>query len=219
MPGFRAYQRLRTTLVAAERTRLRLDDHRPRVMSAFVRNRLLDEVYLPLIGDSLAKQLGTADAGRRTDSQGLLLLVSPPGYGKTTLMEYVADRLGMVLVKVSGPNLGHDVTSLDPAQARSATARQEIEKINFALEAGNNTLLYLDDIQHTSPELLQKFIPLCDATRRVEGVKEGSRAATTCGVSGSQWSWRAIPTPSPGRSSGFRTCSPTGPTYGISARC
>ncbi|MFJ3435918.1 DNA repair ATPase [Streptomyces cyaneofuscatus] len=173
VPAFRAYQRLRTSLVAAERGRLRLDDHRPRVMSAFVRNRLLDEVYLPLIGDSLAKQLGTADADRRTDSQGLLLLVSPPGYGKTTLMEYVADRLGMVLVKISGPNLGHDVTSLDPAQAPSATARQEIEKINFALEAGNNTLLYLDDIQHTSPELLQKFIPLCDATRRVEGVRDG----------------------------------------------
>ncbi|MEV5600114.1 DNA repair ATPase [Streptomyces sp. NPDC052299] len=173
VPGFRAYQRRRTALVAAERTRLRLDDHRPRVMSAFVRNQLLDEVYLPLIGDSLAKQLSTADADRRTDSQGLLLLVSPPGYGKTTLMEYVADRLGLVLVKISGPNLGHDVTSLDPAQAGSATARQEIEKINFALEAGNNTLLYLDDIQHTSPELLQKFIPLCDATRRVEGVRDG----------------------------------------------
>ncbi|MFB6873636.1 DNA repair ATPase [Streptomyces sp. NPDC056323] len=173
VPGFRAYQRRRSALVNTERARLRLDDHRPRVMSAFVRNRLLDEVYLPLIGDSLAKQLGTADADRRTDSQGLLLLVSPPGYGKTTLMEYVADRLGLVLVKISGPNLGHDVTSLDPAQARTATARQEIEKINFALESGNNTLLYLDDIQHTSPELLQKFIPLCDATRRIEGVRDG----------------------------------------------
>jgi hypothetical protein len=65
------------------------------------------------------------------------------------------------------------VTSLDPAEAPNVTARREIEKINFALEAGNNTLLYLDDIQHTSPELLQKFIPLCDAQRRVEGVRNG----------------------------------------------
>ena len=173
VPGFRAYQRQRTALVAAERARLRLDDYRPRVMSAFVRNRLLDEVYLPLIGDNLAKQLGTAGAGQAHRLQGLLLLISPPGYGKTTLMEYVADRLGLVLVKVNGPALGHEVTSLDPAQAPNATARQEVEKINFALEVGNNTLLYLDDIQHTSPELLQKFISLCDATRRVEGVRDG----------------------------------------------
>ncbi|MFJ8047426.1 DNA repair ATPase [Streptomyces luteogriseus] len=173
-PGHRAYQHRRTALVDAERTRLRLDDHRPRVMSAFVRGRLIDEVYLPLIGDSLARQLGTTGDSKRTDSGGLLLLISPPGYGKTTLMEYVADRLGMLLVKVDGPALGHTVTSLDPAEAPNATARQEIEKINFALAAGNNTLLHLDDIQHTSPELLQKFIPLCDATRRVEGVRDGA---------------------------------------------
>ncbi|ATL30910.1 DNA repair ATPase [Streptomyces formicae] len=166
VPGFRAYQARRTELVAAERSRLRLDEYRPTVMSSFVRNRLIDEVYLPLIGDSLDKQLGTAG--------GLLLLVSPPGYGKTTLMEYVADRLGLVLVKVNGPALGHGVTSLDPAQAPNATARQEIEKVNFALEAGNNVLLHLDDIQHTSPELLQKFISLCDAQRRMEGVWNGT---------------------------------------------
>ncbi|MEV6780983.1 DNA repair ATPase [Streptomyces sp. NPDC051098] len=169
VPGFRAYQRHRSALVAAERRRLRLDEFRPRVMSSFVRGRLIDEVYLPLVGDNLAKQLGAAGDGKRTDQHGLLLLVSPPGYGKTTLMEYVADRLGLLLVKVDGPALGHGVTSLDPAEAPSATARQEIEKINFALEAGNNVLLYLDDIQHTSAELLQKFIPLCDATRTLNG--------------------------------------------------
>lgn len=173
VPGFRAYQRRRTALVAAERARLRLEEYRPRVLSSFVRNRLVDEVYLPLVGDNLAKQLGTSDDSRRTDTNGLLLLVSPPGYGKTTLMEYVADRLGLLLVKIDGPALGRSVTSLDPAEAPNATARQEVEKINFALAAGSNTLLYLDDIQHTSPELLQKFIALCDAQRRIEGVWDG----------------------------------------------
>jgi hypothetical protein len=88
-------------------------------------------------------------------------------------MEYVASRLGLVFVKVNGPALGAEVTSLDPADAPNATARQEVEKISFALEMGNNVLLYLDDIQHTSPELLQKFIPLCDAQRRMEGVWDG----------------------------------------------
>jgi len=34
-------------------------------------------------------------------------------------------------------------------------------------------MLYLDDIQHCDSELLQKFIPLCDATRRIEGVWNG----------------------------------------------
>ncbi|MER5998100.1 DNA repair ATPase [Nonomuraea angiospora] len=173
VPAYRAYQRRRSELVEAERHRLRLDEYKPKVMSAFVRNRLLDEVYLPLIGDNLAKQLGAAGAGKRTDQMGLLLLISPPGYGKTTLMEYVASRLGLVFVKVNGPALGHEVTSLDPADAPDATARQEVEKISFALETGNNTLLYLDDIQHTSPELLQKFISLCDAQRRIEGVWNG----------------------------------------------
>ena len=38
-------------------------------------------------------------------------------------------------------------------------------------------MLYLDDIQHTSPELLQKFISLCDAQRKIEGVWRG-RART-----------------------------------------
>ncbi|MGW7264934.1 DNA repair ATPase [Streptomyces sp. NPDC054842] len=168
-PGHRAHQRRRAEFLAAEHTRLHLDEFRPRVMSTFVRSRLIDEVYLPLIGDSLAKQIGTTGASN-TDTGGLLLLISPPGYGKTTLVEYVAERLGLILVKVSGPALGHMLTSLDPAQAPDATARREVEKINFALEAGNNTLLYLDDIQHTSSELLQKFIPLCDTTRRMEGV-------------------------------------------------
>ncbi|MFN7291773.1 MAG: AAA family ATPase, partial [Pirellula sp.] len=154
-------------------TRLKVHDLKARVLTSFVRNQLIDEVYLPRIGDNLAKQIGTADENKRTDRMGLLLLISPPGYGKTTLMEYVASRLGLVLVKVNGPALGHDVTSLDPSAAPNAAARDEVLRINLALEMRDNTLLYIDDIQHCNVELLQKFIPLCDATRRIEGVWEG----------------------------------------------
>ncbi|MFE6222542.1 DNA repair ATPase [Streptomyces sp. NPDC057854] len=168
VPAFRAYQERRAELVAAERARLRLEAYRPRVMASFVRNRLVDEVYLPLVGDNLAKQLGAAGDGR-ADHHGLLLLLSPPGYGKTTLVEYVAERLGLLLVKVDGPSLGPDTVTLDPAEAPDTGARRELEKIAFALAAGNNVLLYLDDIQHCSPEFLQKFIPLCDATRGLAG--------------------------------------------------
>lgn len=154
-------------------SRLKVHDLKARVLTSFVRNQLIDEVYLPRIGDNLAKQIGTADENKRTDRMGLLLLISPPGYGKTTLMEYVASRLGLVLVKVNGPALGHEVTSLDPSAAPNAAARDEVLRINLALEMRDNTLLYIDDIQHCNVELLQKFIPLCDATRRIEGVWEG----------------------------------------------
>lgn len=76
-------------------------------------------------------------------------------------------------MKINGPALGHEVRSLDPGQAPDATSRQELEKLNLALEMGNNVMLYVDDIQHTHPEFLQKFISLCDGTRRVEGVWKG----------------------------------------------
>jgi hypothetical protein len=137
-------------------------------LASFVRNRLVDEVYLPLVGANLARQLGLSGP-----SQGLLLLVSPPGYGKTTLVEYVASLLGIALVKINGPALGSDVASLDPAAAPDATSAAELVKLNRALAMGTNVMLYIDDVQHTSPEFLQKFIPLCDATRRIEGVVDG----------------------------------------------
>jgi len=88
-------------------------------------------------------------------------------------LEYVANRLGLIFMKINCPSLGHDVMSLDPQQAPNATARQELDKLNLALEMGNNVMLYLDDIQHTHPEFLQKFISLCDGTRRIEGVWKG----------------------------------------------
>ncbi|TJZ66673.1 DNA repair ATPase [Chitiniphilus eburneus] len=173
VPAFNQLQALRHKIVDTTRRQLRLEQYQAKPLSGFVRNKLIDEVYLHLIGDNLAKQIGTAGESRRGDLMGLLLLISPPGYGKTTLMEYVANRLGLVFVRVNGPALGHRVTSLDPAQADSSAARQELERLNFGLALGNNVMLYVDDIQHTSPEFLQRFIALCDGTRRIEGVWQG----------------------------------------------
>ncbi len=160
-------------LIEQAEKRLRSHEFKATVLTSFVRNQLIDQVYLPRIGDNMAKQLGALGDNKRTDRMGLLLLISPPGYGKTTLMEYVANRLGLVFVKVNGPAIGHSVTSLDPSEATNASAREEVQRINLALEMGDNTMLYLDDIQHCNVELLQKFIPLCDATRRIEGVWNG----------------------------------------------
>lgn len=173
IPRYRSFASLKHRLITDKRGTLRLETFKPRVMSAFVRNRLIDEVYLPLIGDNLAKQLGAVGADTRTDRMGLLLLISPPGYGKTTLVEYIAERLGITYIKINGPALGYGVVSLDPAQAPNAAAREEIERLNLALEMGDNVMIVIDDIQHTHPEFLQKFISLCDAQRKIEGVYQG----------------------------------------------
>ncbi len=173
VPEFRAYRRIRHEVLARERELLRLEEYRPKPLTSFVRNMLIDEVYLPIIGDNLAKQMGALGDAKRTDLMGILLLISPPGYGKTTLMEYVASRLGLIFMKINCPSIGHDATSVDPASATNATAAQELEKLNLALEMGNNVMIYLDDIQHTNPEFLQKFISMGDAQRKIEGVWRG----------------------------------------------
>ncbi|MEM9035066.1 MAG: DNA repair ATPase [Actinomycetota bacterium] len=168
-----AYQEARKAVVEEVRAAVDLDEHRPKVMAGFVRNRLIDRALLPLVGTNLARQIGAVDATDLARS-GLLVLTSPPGYGKTTLMSWVADRLGMLMVKVNGPALGTATTSLDPADAPNAAARAEVAKINLALQMGRNVLLFIDDIQFTSPDLLSRFIPLADATRRIEGVVDGA---------------------------------------------
>jgi hypothetical protein len=173
VPQFQRSQQLKKDLVERARKRLQLESFKPKVLTSFVRNRLIDTVYLPLVGDNLAKQMGAAGDAKRTDRMGLLLLVSPPGYGKTTLLEYVASRLGIVFMKVNGPAIGHRVTSLDPAEAPNAAAREELQKLNLAFEMGDNVMVCLDDIQHLNPELLQKFISLTDGSRRIEGVYRG----------------------------------------------
>ncbi len=170
---FNRFQQRKKEIISQWQNQLKLDRFRPRVLTSFVRNRLIDTVYLPMVGDNLAKQIGASGDQKRTDLMGLLLLVSPPGYGKTTLIEYIADRLGLVFVKINGPSIGHAATSLDPAEAPHASAREEIEKLNLAFQLGDNVMIYLDDIQHCNPELLQKFISLCDAQRRIEGVWKG----------------------------------------------
>jgi hypothetical protein len=173
VPRFEAFHALKQVRIGRERELLRLNEFKPRVLSSFVRNQLIDDVYLPLFGDNLAKQIGSAGDNRRTDLMGLLLVISPPGYGKTTLLEYIADRLGIAFIKVNGPALGHNVVSLDPEEAPNAAARSEVNKLNLALEMGDNAMICVDDIQHCNPEFLQKFISLCDGQRRIEGVWRG----------------------------------------------
>lgn len=173
IPAYNAFRKAKYEVTKQLKEDLKLSELQPKVLTSFVRNKLIDQVYFPLFGDNLAKQLGTVGDKTRTDRSGMLLLISPPGYGKTTLMEYIADRLGLVFVRINGPAIGHEITSVDPLSATNSAAREELKKLNLAFEMGNNVMLYLDDIQHCNPEFLQKFISLSDGTRKIEGIFNG----------------------------------------------
>lgn len=170
---FNELRELKRKAISQIEADLNIDTFEAKPISAFIRNKLISESYLDIFGNNLSKQIGAS--GVSVDQMGLLMLISPPGYGKTTLVEYIASKMGMAFIKINCPSIGHNVTSLDPSEATDLTSRKEIEKINNAFELGNNTILYLDDIQHTNPELLQKFISLCDATRTVDGVIDGKQ--------------------------------------------
>ena len=170
---FESFVKLKEELSKTYEKELKIKELEPKVLTSFVRNKLINEVYFPLIGNNLAKQLGAAGDNKRTARMGMLLLISPPGYGKTTLMEYLAKTMGLHFVKINGPTIGHSITSIDPSEAKTSGEREELKKINLAFEMADNVMLYLDDIQHLNPEFLQKFISLADGQRKMDGIFEG----------------------------------------------
>ncbi|MEK6485446.1 DNA repair ATPase [Myroides odoratimimus] len=173
VPMFTDFIATKDMLLSEYKKSLKVNELKPRVLTSFVRNKLINEVYFPLIGNNLAKQIGVYGDNKRTARMGMLLLVSPPGYGKTTLMEYLANALGLHFVKINGPTIGHSITSIDPTEAKTSGAREELKKINLSFEMADNVMLYLDDIQHCSSEFLQKFISLADGQRKMDGIFEG----------------------------------------------
>src|SRR5690606_14529982 len=99
IPRFQSFTKLKEELNKNYAKELKINELEPKVLTSFVRNKLINEVYFPLIGSNLAKQIGEAGDNKRTARMGMLLLISPPGYGKTTLMEYLAKTIGFHFVK------------------------------------------------------------------------------------------------------------------------
>jgi len=60
VPLFLQYTSLKKQLTAEFSEQLRLSEFKPKVLTSFVRNKLINNVYLPLVGDNLAKQIGVA---------------------------------------------------------------------------------------------------------------------------------------------------------------
>ncbi|MFD2552784.1 DNA repair ATPase [Sphingobacterium tabacisoli] len=173
VPHFQSFVEQKEEICKTYERELKISEFEPKVLTSFVRNKLINEVYFPLIGNNLAKQLGTSGDNKRTARMGMLLLISPPGYGKTTLMEYLAKTMGLHFVKINGPTIGHTITSIDPIEAKTSGEREELKKVNIAFEMADNVMLYLDDIQHLNAEFLQKFISLADGQRKIDGIFNG----------------------------------------------
>ena len=62
VPRFEQFQAMKKQRLAEATEALRLESFRPRVLTSFVRNQLIDQVYLPLIGANLAKQIEKNDS-------------------------------------------------------------------------------------------------------------------------------------------------------------
>jgi Holliday junction DNA helicase RuvB len=101
-----------------------------------LRPRTLDE----FVGqDGLREQLGVAVAATRARDEALdhVLLAGPPGLGKTSLAQILADELEVPFVQTAGPALERkgDIASLLTAlEPRSVFFVDEIHRLNRALE-------------------------------------------------------------------------------------
>ena len=136
-------------------------------MEFVVRNRLINDVYFPLIGGNLRTD---RVAGNATPAAWDAVTGIPPRLREDTLM--IPAKTMDSLVK-STSTIGHSITSIDPQEATTSGARAELMKINLSFEMADNVMLYIDDIQHCSPEFLQKFISLADGQRKMDGIFEG----------------------------------------------
>ena len=167
----------RREIVEREKRRLRMNEFTPRVLTSFVRNQLIDEVYLPLVGANLAKQIGAVgrEEAHRPDGPAAARLAArlrqDDAHG--VRREQARARLHEGERPGARPR-GHLARSRRGAERAPRARRSRRSTSRF--EMGNNVMLYLDDIQHTSSELLQKFISLCDGQRKIEGVWKGQIA-------------------------------------------
>ena len=77
VPRFEQLRATKHELLIESEKELRTQEFKPRVLTSFVRNKLIDDVYLPLIGDNLAKQMGAAGGKQANGSHGALAVDKP----------------------------------------------------------------------------------------------------------------------------------------------
>ena len=101
-------------------------------------------------------------------------------------MEYLANRMGLIFMKINGPALGHEVTSLDPEEAPTLVHVRR-KKLNLALEMGDNVMIYVDDISTVIRSFCRSLFRCVMPSARSRAYGVVSRRRTTCAVAA--WWW------------------------------
>jgi hypothetical protein len=60
VPAFKQFHLQKQQVLTEQKQRLKLTQFKPSALSSFVRNKLINDVYFPIIGANLAKQIGSA---------------------------------------------------------------------------------------------------------------------------------------------------------------
>ena len=174
---------------SASKRRLRLDEFRPRVLTSFVRNQLIDEVYLPLVGDNLAKQIGAAgdEQAHRPDGHAAAHLAARLRQDDADGVRRQPARPRLRQGQRPGARARGRRRSIPPRRPTPPRARRS-RRSTSRFEMGNNVMLYLDDIQHTQPGVpaevhLAVRRPAPDRGR----LARPHRAPTICAARSSAW--------------------------------
>jgi len=129
-------------------------------------SRWAQQVHLPKLRTNLYQQV-------YSEHPQALLLLSPTGYGKTTVVQHLAKELNWILVSIDCRQVAAQTDSLDPQQAPDRETQRQLVALDWALAIQEPVLLLLDNIQAVPEGFMRLFRELVSPNRRLDGTWQG----------------------------------------------